>query len=128
MNEPTLLASGRDADVFALDRRRVLRRYRDGGDTAPEAAVMAYLSGAGYPVPEVHSADGPEMVLERLDGETLLDALLAGRLKQAAMGRVFGFEILPAPFVVAHLQLGLFLQEHGTALDEKHHERAAVRR
>ena len=27
-------------------------------------------------------------------------ALLAGRLKQAAMDRVFGFEILPAPFVV----------------------------
>ncbi|WP_326560135.1 phosphotransferase [Micromonospora sp. NBC_01796] len=80
MNEPTLLASGRDADVFALDRRRVLRRYREGGDTAPEAAVMAYLSGAGYPVPEVHSAVGPEMVLERLDGETLLDALLAGRI------------------------------------------------
>ncbi|MEV4628809.1 phosphotransferase [Micromonospora sp. NPDC049523] len=80
MNEPTLLASGRDADVFALDRRRVLRRYRDGGDTAPEAAVMAYLSSVGYPVPTVHSASGPEMVLERLDGETLLGALLAGRI------------------------------------------------
>ena len=26
------------------------------------------------------------------------------------MERVFGFEILPAPFVVAHLQLGLLLQ------------------
>jgi len=25
------------------------------------------------------------------------------------MNRVFGFEILPAPFVVAHLQIGLFL-------------------
>ena len=44
------------------------------------------------------------------------DALLAGRLKQAAMERVFGFEILPAPFVVAHLQLGLFLQQHGAPL------------
>src|SRR5262249_1541973 len=53
--------------------------------------------------------------------------LLAGRLKQAATERVFGFEILPAPFVVAHLQLGLFLQQQGTALDEKHHERAAFR-
>ena len=52
--------------------------------------------------------------------------LLAGRLKQAATERIFGFEILPAPFVVAHLQLGLFLQQHGTAFDEKAHERAAV--
>ncbi|MCA1592758.1 MAG: N-6 DNA methylase, partial [Acidobacteria bacterium] len=38
------------------------------------------------------------------------DALAAHELKQAAMHRVFGFEILPAPFVVAHLQLGLLLQ------------------
>ncbi len=54
------------------------------------------------------------------------DALLAGRLKQAATDRVFGFEILPAPFVVAHLQIGLFLQQHDTALDDRRHERAAV--
>ena len=40
------------------------------------------------------------------------------------MERVFGFEILPAPFVVAHLQLGLFLQRHGATLDDKQHERA----
>jgi hypothetical protein len=26
-----LLASGRDADVYALDERRVLRRYRGAG-------------------------------------------------------------------------------------------------
>ena len=31
------------------------------------------------------------------------DALLAQDLKEAAINRVFGFEILPAPFVVAHL-------------------------
>ena len=42
------------------------------------------------------------------------------------MERVFGFEILPAPFVVAHLQLGIFLQKHGTVFSEEHHERAAV--
>ncbi len=41
------------------------------------------------------------------------EALLGGTLKQAATQRVFGFEILPAPFVVAHLQMGLFLQGEG---------------
>jgi hypothetical protein len=35
------------------------------------------------------------------------DALIAADLKEAAQNRVFGFEILPAPFVVSHLQLGL---------------------
>jgi hypothetical protein len=44
------------------------------------------------------------------------DALLASDLKEAAQKRVFGFEILPAPFVVAHLQLGLLLQNLGAPL------------
>lgn len=46
------------------------------------------------------------------------DALTANDLKRAAQTRVFGFEILPAPFVVAHLQLGLLLQKAGSALTE----------
>ena len=39
-----------------------------------------------------------------------LGALAGARVKQAAVGRVFGFEIMPAPFVVAHLQIGLTLR------------------
>jgi hypothetical protein len=54
------------------------------------------------------------------------DALLASDLKEAAQKRVFGFEILPAPFVVSHLQLGLLLQNLGAPLDEKKHERVGV--
>lgn len=41
------------------------------------------------------------------------DALTAEDLKGAAMTRIFGFEILPAPFVVSHLQLGILLQNLG---------------
>jgi len=44
------------------------------------------------------------------------DALIASDLKEAAQKRVFGFEILPAPFVVSHLQLGLLLQNLGAPL------------
>lgn len=40
-------------------------------------------------------------------------------------GRVFGFELLPAPFVVAHLQLGLLLQKYGVPL-ESDEERVGV--
>ena len=46
------------------------------------------------------------------------DALVANDLKKAAMERVFGFEILPAPFVVAHLQLGLELEALGAPLSD----------
>jgi hypothetical protein len=54
------------------------------------------------------------------------DALLASDLKQAALQRVFGFEILPAPFVISHMQLGLLLQNLGAPLSETPYERAGV--
>jgi hypothetical protein len=52
------------------------------------------------------------------------DALMGYQLKRAALERVFGFELLPAPFVIAHLQLGLLLQGHGAPFEEA--ERAGV--
>jgi len=54
------------------------------------------------------------------------DALAPQDVKQAAMERVFGFEIMPAPFVVAHLQVGLLLQRLGAPLSHDATERAAV--
>jgi aminoglycoside phosphotransferase (APT) family kinase protein len=73
-------AAGREADVFALDDRRVLRRYRTGVDATGEAEVMTYVGGLGYPVPEIYEANGPDLVMERLDGPTMAQALLAGQL------------------------------------------------
>ena len=55
-----------------------------------------------------------------------LGALAGARVKQAAMERVFGFEIMPAPFVVAHLQVGLTLQDLDAPLGEAGNERAGV--
>jgi aminoglycoside phosphotransferase (APT) family kinase protein len=83
-----LLASGRDADVYELDEDRVLRRYRDGGDVAEEAAVMAYAGRHGVPVPEVYESGGADLVMERLAGPTLQEALLAGETPPAAGAEV----------------------------------------
>ena len=55
-----------------------------------------------------------------------LGALAGARVKQAAMERVFGFEIMPAPFVVAHLQVGLTLQDLDAPLTDDGNERAGV--
>ena len=55
-----------------------------------------------------------------------LGALTGARVKQAAMERVFGFEIMPAPFVVAHLQIGLTMQDLDAQLDDDGTERAGV--
>ena len=55
-----------------------------------------------------------------------LGALTGARVKQAAAERVFGFEIMPAPFVVAHLQVGLTMQELDAPLADDGTERAGV--
>jgi len=73
---PRLLARGRDADVFEHGPDAVIRRYRSpGADASREAAVMEHLRLHGYPVPTVHYARGPELVMERVDGPTMLDDL-----------------------------------------------------
>jgi hypothetical protein len=46
------------------------------------------------------------------------------KLRKAARERLFGFELLPAPFVVAHLQLALLLESLGAPLQPT--ERAGV--
>ena len=55
-----------------------------------------------------------------------LGALIGARVKQAATQRVFGFEIMPAPFVVAHLQVGLTMQALNAPLSDNGNERAGV--
>ncbi len=55
-----------------------------------------------------------------------LGALAGARVKQAATERVFGFEIMPAPFVVAHLQVGLTMQDLDAPLKDDGEERPGV--
>jgi aminoglycoside phosphotransferase (APT) family kinase protein len=78
-----LLGTGRDADVFALDDGRVLRRNRDGRSSEREAALMAGLADLGYPLPRVRSASGPEIVMDRVDGPTLGEQLIGGAVTSA---------------------------------------------
>ncbi|NNG41294.1 phosphotransferase [Flexivirga sp. ID2601S] len=76
-----LLASGATADVYALGRGRVLRRYRDPAWPADRVARAARLArNAGVPTPLVLLAAGPDLVVERVDGPTMLHQLAAGRM------------------------------------------------
>ena len=68
-------------------------------------------------------------VLRRIDANLRAQgsgALTGARVKRAAMERVFGFEIMPAPFVVAHLQVGLTMQALDAPLSDEGDERAGV--
>ncbi|SDK56232.1 Phosphotransferase enzyme family protein [Glycomyces sambucus] len=81
-----LLAAGRASQVYALDDARVLRRC--AWDVAAEARLMTYLRGHGYPLPEVHEAEGGDMVMQRLAGPTLAAAMAAGETTSAQAARI----------------------------------------
>jgi aminoglycoside phosphotransferase (APT) family kinase protein len=76
-----LIGRGRAADVFDIGAGRVLRRYRDGarhGQVLTEATAMRHLAASGFPVPAVHDADGSDLVMDRLDGISMLTAIERG--------------------------------------------------
>jgi len=61
--------------VYALDEHTVLRHYERRDVPEDEVNVMRYARALGYPVPEVKDVSGPDMVLERVDGPTMQEAL-----------------------------------------------------
>lgn len=86
-----LVGQGRTADVFAAGPGRVLRRYRGNhGDATAEAEIMVHLRRHGFPVPEVHDAHGLEMLMERVEGPTMLMALQRRPWRAAEHGRTLG--------------------------------------
>jgi len=101
-------------------------RDKDGlnipdGLADPSVFVLDPCCGTGAYLVEVLRKI--EKTLKENKGE---DALATAELKEAAMKRVFGFEIMPAPFVVAHLQMGLLLQNLAVPLDDAKNERAGI--
>ena len=104
---------------------RVDRALRDDlgiadGLAAQNVFVLDPCCGTGAYLAEVL-----RRIAAILDGRGL-GALVGSRVKQAATERVFGFEIMPAPFVVAHLQVGLTMQDLDAPLADDGTERAGV--
>ncbi len=90
------------------------------GLAAENVYVLDPCCGTG-----AYMAEVLRRIAANLQGQGL-GALAGARLKQAATERVFGFEIMPAPFVVAHLQVGLTMQDLDAPLAEDDTERVGV--
>ena len=84
----SLIAVGRDADIFDYGKGAVLRRSRNGRSQLLEAKAMAFVRSKGYPVPEVIevSDDGIDLVMERIAGPTMIDASSSQPWKLRAFG------------------------------------------
>ena len=113
------------AEVVRYMVARVDRALKDDlgiedGLAAENVYVLDPCCGTG-----AYLAETLKRIAANLEGRGL-GALIGARVKQAATQRVFGFEIMPAPFVVAHLQVGLTMQALDAPLSENGNERAGV--
>ena len=90
------------------------------GLAAENVYVLDPCCGTG-----AYLAEALRRIAANLEGRGL-GALTGARVKRAATERVFGFEIMPAPFVVAHLQVGLTMQALDAPLSEDGKERAGI--
>ena len=113
------------AEVVRYMVARVDRALKDDLDipdglAADNVYVLDPCCGTGAYLAEVL-----RRIAANLQGRGL-GALTGARVKQAATERVFGFEIMPAPFVVAHLQVGLTMQALDAPLADDGAERAGV--
>lgn len=74
-----LIGRGRACDVVDAGPGRVRRTYRDPhpGAAAREFAVMRHLAAHGFPVPAVFEHADDSIVMERIDGSTMLARLAA---------------------------------------------------
>ncbi len=84
------------------------------GLASPNVQVLDPCCGTGaYLVEVLHKIH--RTLTERAGDDT---QYVASDLRRAATSRIFGFEIMPAPFVIAHLQIASLLEDAGSSLTE----------
>ena len=69
------LAEGRDSEIYEHGHDKVLRVARDGRSLVAEAEIMRYVRSHDYPCPEVYDAGDGYLVMERLEGPTMMEAV-----------------------------------------------------
>jgi aminoglycoside phosphotransferase (APT) family kinase protein len=77
VSDDPVIASGRDAELVDLGGGRLLRRPRQARPLDGEAALMRHVRAAGYPVPEAFEVRPDGIVMQRVEGPTMLDDLAA---------------------------------------------------
>jgi aminoglycoside phosphotransferase (APT) family kinase protein len=83
-----VIAAGRASEILDLGRGRVLRRFKNGGDPEREAGVMAHARAHGFPVPEVLEVRDDALVLQRIDGPSMLRMLRTRPWRVGAYARM----------------------------------------
>ena len=104
------LAEGRDSEIFEHGPGKVLRVARDGRSLVAEAEVMRYARSHSYPCPDVYDAGDGYLVMDRLDGPTMMEMVgkppfplrRSGHLLAVSTSASTGWRGRPGVHVVAH--------------------------
>jgi hypothetical protein len=67
-----VIAAGRASEIVDLGNGRVLRRFKGAGHPEREAAIMEHARAHTFPVPRVLEVRDDALVLERVEGPTML--------------------------------------------------------
>ena len=91
-------------DIFEFGPGLVLGRAKSGRVIEGEARVIAYAREHGYPAPEIHEvrAGGTEIVMQRLEGPMMMDAMLRRPWQMGRYARLLAdlhdrLHVIPAP-------------------------------
>jgi len=88
MQVGSLIAAGSDCEIFEAGAGRLVRRARDGRSLEHEASVMRHARRHGFPAPEVFDADGPDILMERVEGMSLREEATRAPWRIPAHGRL----------------------------------------
>jgi hypothetical protein len=102
--------------VERVDRLLRTQLNQSLGLASPAVRILDPCCGTGaYLTAVLHRIH--RTLLENAGDDT---ALVPNTLRTAALTRVFGFEIMPAPFVIAHLQIASLLETARAPLTDQH--------
>jgi aminoglycoside phosphotransferase (APT) family kinase protein len=88
--------------VFEHGAAEVLRRYLAPHDTEREVAAMEHARAHGYPVPAARALNETDIVMDRLDGPTMLEDMMEHPWRMARHAAMLaslldGLHAIPAP-------------------------------
>ncbi|MGI9244709.1 MAG: phosphotransferase [Verrucomicrobiales bacterium] len=78
------IAEGRDTEIYSHGPGKVIRIARSGRSLVGEAELMSYVHSHGYPVPEVHDAGEGYLVMDLVEGPTMIQHALPFGIRAAA--------------------------------------------
>ncbi|GAA0440472.1 hypothetical protein Acor_12690 [Acrocarpospora corrugata] len=81
-----LIGSGRDCDIYEAGAGKVIRRSKNGRSLEREASVMRHAARGGFPAPRVYDAEGPDILMERIDGPSLFQSAAAHPCRRSEHG------------------------------------------